>query len=150
MDAISMLKQDHRKVEGLFKEIKEKKEAKDRERLFKEIKTELTVHTDLEEKLFYPAVLNAKATHDEVIESLEEHKQVKMVLSDLEQTDKSSENWMGGLTVLMEDVQHHIHDEENELFPKVKKEILSEKELEDLGKRMEELKTRELASVKER
>ena len=148
MDAISLLKDDHRKVEKLFAQIKDKKDAADRERLFTEIKTELTVHTEIEEKLFYPAVLDAKVAHELVVESFEEHKQVKMVLADLDQADKSTENWIGGLTVLMEDVQHHVEEEETELFPRVKKEILSEQELEDLGKRMQELKTRELASVK--
>jgi len=148
MDAISLLKDDHRKVEKLFAQIKDKKDAADRERLFAEIKTELTVHTEIEEKLFYPAVLDAEAAHELVVESFEEHKQVKMVLADLDQADKSTENWIGGLTVLMEDVQHHVEEEETELFPRVKKEILSEQELEDLGKRMQELKTRELASVK--
>ena len=145
MDAITLLKNDHRKVEKIFSQIE--KGSGDREQLFTELATELTVHAEIEEKLFYPAVKNAKQTHDLVLESFEEHKQVKMVLADLAKADKKTENWLAGLKVLMEDVQHHVGEEENELFPKVKETVLSEQELKDLGMRMEEMKTRELAAA---
>lgn len=145
MDAITLLKNDHRKVEKIFSQIE--KGSGDREQLFTELATELTVHAEIEEKLFYPAVKNAKQTHDLVLESFEEHKQVKMVLADLAKADKKTENWLAGLKVLMEDVQHHVGEEENELFPKVKEKVLSEQELKDLGMRMEEMKTRELAAA---
>jgi len=92
-------------------------------------------------------VLDAKVAHELVVESFEEHKQVKMVLADLDQADKSTENWIGGLTVLMEDVQHHVKEEETELFPKVKEKILSRDELETLGQRMEAMKARQLAAA---
>ncbi|MDQ6885231.1 MAG: hemerythrin domain-containing protein [Candidatus Dormibacteraeota bacterium] len=146
MDAIALLKNDHRKVEKIFSQIE--KGAGNREQLFTELMNELTVHAEIEEKLFYPAVKSAKQTHDIVLESFEEHKQVKMVLADLAKADKKTEHWLAGLKVLMEDVQHHVGEEENELFPKVKDKVLSEQELKDLGARMEEMKTRELAAVK--
>jgi hemerythrin superfamily protein len=145
MDAISLLKNDHRKVEKIFSQIE--KGTGNREQLFTELATELTVHAEIEEKLFYPAVKDAKQTHDLVLESFEEHKQVKMVLADLGQADKTTETWLAGLKVLMEDVEHHVGEEENDLFPKVSK-ILSEQELKDLGARMEAMKMRELATVK--
>ena len=147
MDAISLLKADHRKVEKIFSDIE--KGNGNRQLLFTELATELTVHAEIEEKLFYPAVKDAEPTHDLVLESFEEHKQMKMVLADLEKAEKGTEHWLAGLKVLMEDVQHHVGEEENELFPKVKK-VLSGKELEDLGTRMEELKTKQLAAVKGR
>lgn len=146
MDAISLLKNDHRKVEKIFSQIE--KGTGNREQLFNELATELTVHAEIEEKLFYPAVKNARQTHDLVLESFEEHKQVKMVLADLAKADKKTEHWLAGLKVLMEDVQHHVGEEENELFPKVKDKVLSEQELKDLGNRMEEMKMQQLAAVK--
>ena len=148
MDAITLLKNDHRLVEKLFKEIE--KGDGNREKLFKELKNELDVHAQIEEQLFYPAVRDAKQTHEIVLESFEEHKQVKMVLMDLEKADKNTEHWLAGLKVLMEDVQHHVGEEENELFPKVKDKVLSKEQLDDLGKRMEAMKARELAAVKGR
>jgi hemerythrin superfamily protein len=146
MDAISLLKNDHRKVENLFSNIE--KGNGNREELFKELATELTVHTEIEEKLFYPAAKDADPTRDLVLESYEEHKQVKMVLSDLEETDKKTEEWLAGLKVLMEDVQHHVKEEENELFPKVKDKVLSKEQLDDLGTRMEEMKMQQLGALK--
>jgi len=147
MDAISLLKADHRKVDKIFSDLE--KGNGNREQLFTELATELTVHAEIEERLFYPAVKDAEPTHDLVLESFEEHKQMKMVLGDLEKADKRTEQWMAGLKVLMEDVQHHVGEEENDLFPKVKK-VLSAKELEDLGTRMEALKMQQLAAVKGR
>ena len=146
MDAITLLKNDHRKVEKIFSQIE--KGTGDREQLFNELATELTVHAEIEEQLFYPAVKNAKQTHDIVLESFEEHKQVKMVLADLAKADKKTENWLAGLKVLMEDVQHHVGEEEEEMFPKVKDKVLSEQQLQDLGKQMEEMKSRQLATAR--
>ncbi|TMD40908.1 MAG: hypothetical protein E6I88_08640 [Chloroflexi bacterium] len=94
MDAITLLKNDHRQVEKLFKEIE--KGDGNREKLFKELKDELDVHAQIEEQLFYPAVRDAKQTHEIVLESFEEHKQVKMVLMDLEKADKNTEHWLAG------------------------------------------------------
>lgn len=147
MDAITLLKNDHREVEKLFKELEK---GKNREQLFKELKNSLDVHAEIEEKLFYPAVRDAKQTHDIVIESFEEHKQVKMVLMDLEKADKNTEHWLAGVKVLMEDVQHHVGEEENDMFPKVKDKILSREQLEDLGTRMEEMKMQQMAVLKGR
>jgi hemerythrin superfamily protein len=148
MDAITLLKNDHRKVEKIFSEIE--KGNGNRQQLFTELKNELEVHAEIEEQLFYPAVRDAKQTHDIVLESFQEHAQVKKVLADLASTDKKTEDWLAGLKVLMEDVQHHVGEEENELFPKVKDKVLSKEELDDLGVRMEQLKTSRLAAVKGR
>jgi hemerythrin superfamily protein len=145
MDAISLLKNDHRKVEKIFSEIEKGKG--NRGQLFKELATELTVHAEIEEKLFYPAAKDAEPTKDLVLESYEEHKQVKMVLSDLEQADKNTEHWLAGLKVLMEDVQHHVKEEENELFPKVKDKVLSKQQLEELGTKMEQLKMQQMQQL---
>jgi hemerythrin superfamily protein len=147
MDAISLLKEDHRKVEKLFKEI-EKAPANKRDDLFKEIKLELTVHTQLEEKLLYPSAEKARPTHELALESVEEHKQVDKVLADLAATDKKTDTWMAGLTVLKEDILHHVEEEESELFPKIEKDVMSEEQLVELGRQMQELKSELMASVK--
>ena len=146
MDAIELLKQDHKKVEEIFAAM-ETKEA--RQKLFPELDRELSVHAEIEEKIFYPATREAEPTRDLVLESIEEHKQIKMVLADLEQTDKTTDVWAAALKVLKEDVMHHVGEEENELFPKVKK-VLSKEQLEDLGTRMETLKMQLLAAVEAR
>ena len=144
MDAIELLKTDHRKVEKLFDGLMK---SKGEVSLFRELDKELTVHAEIEEKLFYPAAKNVAPTRDLVLESIEEHKQIKMVLSDLEQADKGTDEWRAGLKVLMEDVQHHVGEEEKELFPKVEDKVLSRQELEDLVKRMEEMKTQRMAAI---
>jgi len=148
MHAIKLLKNDHRQVEKIFSQLE--KGNGNREQLFRELANELTVHAEIEEQLFYPAVKNAKQTHDLVLESFEEHKQVKLVLADLDKADKTTEHWLAGLKVLMEDVQHHVGEEEKELFPKVEDKVLSRQELEDLGTRMEEMKAQRLAAIKAR
>ena len=146
MDAIELLKDDHKKVEKIFTAMEKKEE---RRRLFPELDRELTVHAEIEEKIFYPATKDAEPTRDLVLESIEEHKQIKMVLADLEQTDKTTEEWGAALKVLKEDVMHHVGEEENDLFPKVRK-VLSKQQLEDLGTRMEALKMQLLAGVRAR
>src|SRR2546430_17710638 len=146
MDAIELLKQDHKKVEKIFTDM-EKKDA--RPKLFPDLARALAIHATSGEKIFYPATKEAEPTRDLVLESIEEHKQIKIVLSDLEKTDKTTEVWGAALKVLKEDVMHHVGEEENELFPKVKK-VLSKQQLEDLGTRMEELKMQLLAAVQAR
>jgi hemerythrin superfamily protein len=146
MDAIELLKDDHKTVEKIFTAMESKD---DRQRLFPELDRELSVHAEIEEKIFYPAAKEAEPTRDLVLESIEEHKQIKMVLADLEQTDKTTDEWGAALKVLKEDVMHHVGEEEDELFPKVKK-ILSKEQLEDLGSRMEELKMQLMAGARSR
>jgi hemerythrin superfamily protein len=146
MDAIEILKEDHKKVEEIFSAM-EKNE--NRQKMFPELDRELSVHAEIEEKIFYPATKEAEPTRDLVLESIEEHKQIKMVLADLEQTDMTTDVWGAALKVLKEDVMHHVGEEEGELFPKVRK-VLSKQQLEEMGTRMEELKTQLLAAVQAR
>ncbi|TMF07845.1 MAG: hemerythrin domain-containing protein [Chloroflexi bacterium] len=147
MDAIQLLKDDHKKVEKIFSDLENKRD--DRRALFPELDRELTIHAEIEEKIFYPAAKGAEPTRDLVLESIEEHRQIKMVLADLEQTDMRTAQWAADLKVLKEDVMHHVGEEENDLFPKVKK-VLSEEQLEDLGTRMEEMKVELVEAVRGR
>jgi hemerythrin superfamily protein len=146
MDAIDLLKEDHKKVATIFTSMER---SDDRERLFLELDRELSLHAEIEEKIFYPATKEAEPTRDLVLESIEEHKQIKMVLADLEQTDKTTEEWGAALKVLKEDVMHHVGEEEDELFPKVRK-VLSKDQLAALGTRMKELKMQLLAAARSR
>lgn len=138
MDAITMLKDDHREVEKLFKRFekagdrayKEKRDVVDR------IVEALSVHAAVEEQLFYPVTRETvEGTDDVVLESIEEHQIVKWLLHDLERMDPQDERFDAKVTVLIENVRHHVEEEETDYFPKVR-EALGRKELADLGDAM--------------
>jgi hemerythrin superfamily protein len=135
MDAIRMLKDDHKAVEQLFKRFEkagdraftEKRDVVDR------IIEELSRHAAVEEQLFYPVVrATVPDTDDIALESLEEHHVVKWVLSELDAMDPREERFDAKVTVLIENVRHHVEEEEQEFFPKVRDE-LGRNALEDLG-----------------
>jgi len=142
MDAITLLKEDHRTVKALFRKFEQ---AGDRafatkRKLVDKITEELSVHAAIEEQVFYPAVRHAiEATEDDVLESLEEHHIVKWTLSELEKMDPKDERFDAKVTVLIESVEHHMNEEEGEMFPKVRK-ALSRTQLNDLGDLMERAK----------
>jgi hemerythrin superfamily protein len=133
MDAIEMLEEQHGDVEDLFEEL-ESAEASDKQDLFYEIADQLTVHVTIEEQHFYPAV-RAKRTEDILLESLEEHLAIKRLLADLLQLDPSNEIFEAKVKVLKEQVEHHVKEEEEELFPKVRK-VLDGKQLVALAEDM--------------
>jgi hypothetical protein len=145
MNAIDLLEKQHREVEELFEKFEESGEnaKKTKERLCRDISDRLAVHAEIEEKLFYP---EAKQENTEEIlrESVEEHLAVKRTLADLLESGPEDEQFEAKMTVLKEQVEHHVEEEEKELFPKVRK-ACSKEELEDLGDRMETL-AEELAS----
>lgn len=140
-DPIALLKQDHKKVSALFKKLLAKKEptTSEREQLFKELNTELTVHAEIEEKLFYPALKNAKQTHDIVLESYEEHHLVKFTLHELEHDPKNTEEWKVKLIVLKEGIEHHVGEEEGDMFIKAERILDTEEKLK-LGQDMKRMK----------
>ena len=140
MNAIELLKADHEVVAGLFAEVEKSSEDK-HPAIFQKIKAELDVHTHIEEKIFYPKL---KAEGDQelidiVLEGLEEHHQVKMFLRELDSLSDNSEKFEPKLTVLIEDVEHHVEEEEKEMF-KLVEEQFDETTLEELGAEMEEEK----------
>jgi hemerythrin superfamily protein len=123
MDLYQLLKQDHQKAKRLFERLVETSEGakKSRERLFAELKQELELHTQVEEKHFYPVLRDHDETGDLVAEALEEHAEVKELLAALDQADKDDASWAGQLTELQDDVEHHVGEEETELFPRAQK-----------------------------
>jgi len=142
MDAISMLKEDHKTVEKLFKRFEN---AGDRAHVEKRaildrIIEELSMHAAIEEQCFYPvARATVPSTEDIALESLEEHHIVKWVLSDLETMSAEAERFDAKVTVLIENVRHHVKEEENDFFPKVRK-ALDRATLSKLGEVMDAAK----------
>jgi hemerythrin superfamily protein len=144
MDAITLLKADHETVEGLFKKFEKlgPRAKKGKQDVVERIIKELSVHAAIEEMVFYPAV--RQAVEDEkidemVLESLEEHHIVKWVLSELHKMSPEHERFDAKVTVLMENVRHHVEEEEQELFPAVEK-AFDKEQLNQLGKALAEAK----------
>jgi hemerythrin superfamily protein len=144
MNAFQLLKEDHKKVAGIFEKLEPTTErgVKTREELFTQLKTELDIHAHIEETIFYPALKEADETHDIILEGYEEHKVVKTLLGELEELSKDQEEWGAKLKVLQENVEHHVEEEEGEMFKNARK-VLTEEQAEELGARMEAAKTEE-------
>jgi len=140
MDAFSLLKADHRKVEDLFQRL-EAARGNAKLRVFEQIKTELELHTHIEEKIFYPALEKPEQTHDLTLEAYEEHAVVKNLLKELSRARTATDEWEAQAKVLQENVEHHVEEEENELFKKADA-ALSEEDIEGLGERMAAEKAR--------
>jgi hemerythrin-like domain-containing protein len=141
MDAIALLKKDHDKVKELLNELETTTErgVKIRQELFATIKGELTVHEAIEEEIFYPALKAHPKAKDLVLEAYEEHHVVDTVMAELEGLDVTDETWGAKATVMKENVEHHIEEEETEMF-KQARQVFDRQELEDLGARMAQRK----------
>lgn len=142
LDGITLLKNDHRAVEGLFKRFEQAGDRahKTKRKLVDQVIKELSVHAAIEEQVFYPATREyVESAKDDVLESLEEHHIVKWTLSELEGMDPKDERFEAKVTVLMESVRHHVKEEEQDMFPKVRK-AMSRSALADLGEQMQRAK----------
>jgi hemerythrin superfamily protein len=133
-----LLKEDHKTVEKLFKQFEKAKEdapAK-KKALVDEILMELTTHAYIEETIFYPAAREGvPETEEHVLESVEEHHVVAWLLSEIKNLDPSDETYDAKVTVLMENVRHHVEEEEQEWFPQVRK-ALGRKRLQELAEEL--------------
>ncbi|MEX5510438.1 hemerythrin domain-containing protein [Pseudomonas paralactis] len=144
MNAIDLLKADHERVKTLLTQLSESTErgVKKRTELLARLEMEITLHTQLEEEILYPAFRKAGGKEQEVMyhEAKEEHRTVDaLVLPDLKQTEPSSTEFSGRVKVLKELLEHHIEEEESEMFPQAKK-LLGKATLEELGAEMEAMK----------
>lgn len=138
MDAIVLLKADHKTVEKLFRQYEKAGDEayEEKQQLVSEIIAELSVHAHIEEQIFYPeAREQAPDTEEHVLESLEEHHIVKWVLSELADMDPREERYDAKVSVLMENVRHHVEEEEQEWFPEVRK-AFGRKKLQEIGERL--------------
>jgi hemerythrin-like domain-containing protein len=149
MNAFQLLKEDHKKVDGIFKQLEPTTERaeKTRTELFARLQQELDIHTRVEESVFYPAIKQAAETREIVLEGFEEHHVVKLLLKELEAVPVDTEQWAAKLKVLQENVEHHVEEEEEEMFQKAR-QVLSEEDIDRLGAEMEEEKKRLLQQTK--
>jgi hemerythrin superfamily protein len=144
MDVLELLKEDHQKVKKLFEQGQQTQDKKQQKQIFKEIKSELERHTRLEETIFYPAMEDHEELKDMVLESLEEHKQVKTVLREMGKLSPNSEKFKPKFKVLKDNVEHHAEEEEEgKMFPKIRK-VINRAELEELGQELEAAKHKRL------
>ena len=139
MNALEILKQDHQNVKGLFQEVAQANDRNKQKALFNKIDTELEIHAHIEETIFYPALEQHEELKDMVAEALEEHEEVKALLEDIEGIGAESDEFESQLRGLMESVEEHVTEEEEEMFPKIR-EIFNEGQLEHLGKELESAK----------
>lgn len=138
MNAIDLLIEQHDEVDELFEMIEKTDDADKKTGLFVELADKLAAHATIEEKIFYPAVMAAQSSTEEILlESVEEHLAIKRVLSDLLELEASDPQFDAKISVMKEQVEHHAREEEEgELFPKVKK-VFGSDELEAMGQQME-------------
>ncbi|KIO50494.1 hemerythrin [Nitrosospira sp. NpAV] len=139
-DAIKLLTEDHNKVKKLFKEFEKlckKNDEGGKEELAAQICKELTVHAQLEEEIFYPAVREAIDDDELMNEAMVEHGSAKDLISQIQSMAASDPMYDAVVTVLREYINHHVEEEQNEMFPKVKK---SDMDLEEVGLEMVERK----------
>ena len=152
MDAIALLKQDHKLVKDLLEQLAESttRAVKKRSDLLRQIHANLKAHTTIEEEIFYPAFKAAGKKEEEKMyfEALEEHRAAEdLVLPDLMKTNPATEQFSGRAKVLKELIEHHIEEEEQEMFKDAKK-LLSKAELNELGAQMEARKAQLLTKLK--
>jgi hemerythrin superfamily protein len=141
MDAIRLLKADHDKVKKLLTELDSTTDRgiKTRQELFATIKGELTLHEIVEEEIFYPELKSHPKAREIVLEGYEEHNVVDKLMGELEALSVEDETWGAKAKVMKENIEHHIEEEEGEMFRQAR-EAFDETELEDLGTRMEQRK----------
>src|SRR6476659_4846068 len=139
MNAIALLEADHKKVKRLLTELDSTTEqgVKTRTELFATIKGELTLHEIVEEEIFYPELKAHPKAEDIVLEGYEEHHVVDLLMSEIEALDVSDESWGAKAKVMKENVEHHMEEEEGDMFKKAR-QVFDRDELEDLGRRMEQ------------
>jgi hemerythrin superfamily protein len=143
-DAIVMLKSDHKEIRGLFREFQAAgdKAVKKKARLVKRIIELLTVHTYLENEVMYPEIRTLLPDlEDDILESYEEHHVADVLCAELAGMAADAERFDAKTTVLIENVTHHIKEEEEEWFPKVRAG-LGRKQLQDIGARLEEARAK--------
>ncbi|HET9850977.1 MAG TPA: hemerythrin domain-containing protein [Candidatus Limnocylindrales bacterium] len=147
MDALTLLKNDHDKVKGIMSELEPTTERaeKTRTELFAKLKTELTVHEIIEEEIFYPTLKQHPKAKEIVLEGYEEHNVVDTLMGELEALPVTDETWGAKVSVMIENIEHHIEEEEGEMFQKAR-QVFDRQELEDLGKAME---TRKAEAMRE-
>jgi hemerythrin HHE cation binding domain-containing protein len=137
MDALTMLEDEHAKMRKLLEELESTTErgVKTRAELFSTIKGSLTLHEIIEEEIFYPALKSHPRAEEIVLEGYEEHHVVDLVMAELEDLPVDDESWGAKAKVMHENVEHHMKEEEGDMFTSARS-IFDREELEELGERM--------------
>lgn len=141
-DATAMLRADHKRVSGLFDAFAKTRSADRKKKLVAQICRELTIHTQIEEEVFYPAFQGALRDHELVPEANVEHQAVKDLIAQVDGVEPGGDEYDARVKVMGEFVKHHVKEEQGEMFPKAKKSKL---DLVALGARMAERKQQLLA-----
>lgn len=139
-----MLRADHKKVSALFAEFEKTRSAKRKKLIVSQICTELTVHAQIEEEIFYPAVKAALKDHELVPEANVEHQSVKDLIAQVKDVEPDGEMYDARVKVMGEFVKHHVKEEQNEMFPRAKKTKL---DMMALGEQMATRKAELLATM---
>lgn len=141
MDVFKLLEKDHEKVKGIFNKLAETSDGaqKTRETLYKELAAELTVHAKVEELIVYPRLKEVEELQEQVEEAVDEHHEAETLLEELAGISKDDKQWLVKLAELQEAVEHHVQEEEQELFPQAR-DFLDDDELTELGKAVEQEK----------
>ena len=147
MDALALLKKDHDQVKKMLKDLDDTTDRaiKTRQDLFERLKFSLTVHEQMEEAVLYPALKEHAETKEIVLEAYEEHDLVDTILGELEQTPFDDETWHAKLTVMRENLLHHIQEEEDEMFGQVRR-LFDKATLESFGEQMRTIKSQARAA----
>ena len=146
MDALQLLKDDHARVKKLLEELDATTERAEKTRTegLAKLKQELTIHEAIEEEIFYPALKEHAEAKEIVLEAFEEHDVVDTIMSEIERTPVEDETWAAKLTVMKENLEHHIEEEEGEMFTKAR-DLLDRETLVSLGERMQARKEQDAA-----
>jgi hypothetical protein len=137
-DAIQLLKDDHKKVQDLFKRFEKSEDTKAKHQIATEAILELEVHAKIEEEIFYPMVREEVGLEEVMDEADEEHHVAKVLMDELMEMVPDDQHFDAKFTVLAENVVHHIKEEETEMLPKAQK--IGKERLEEIGERMFERK----------
>ena len=137
MDAITLLREDHRKLKALLRELEPTTEraVKTRAELFARIKVDLTAHEIVEEEVFYPTLKQHPRAKEIVLEGYEEHDVVDTLMGELDAMSVEDETWGPKAKVMIENIEHHIEEEEGDMFVKAR-QVMDRNELRELGEVM--------------
>jgi hemerythrin-like domain-containing protein len=148
MTILNLLKEDHAEVKDLLEQMCDTTEraAKKRQQLFEQMKTALMAHSHAEDATFYQPLLKDGDDPDALLEAEVEHQVVERLLMDIEQTEPTDEKWLAKVTVLKELIEHHVEEEESEIFKEARK-TFDKKELDAMGERFEAAKEQEMGEA---
>lgn len=141
MDALALIKEDHASFRTMMDELEETtdKAVKTREKVMGRFRAELKAHEQMEEEIFYPALIERFKDDDIVLEGYEEHHAVDVLIAELDDVPFDDERWAPKFKVIKENIEHHMEEEEGPMFKQVRKSF-EKAELEELGARMEDRK----------